>query len=79
MNWEKGIKRTVFVVSIIAFILGFLLAFGGLIDEQPFGEVLVWATLWAVIFFVVVWAIYYTIYFTGRWIIKGFREDKKEK
>lgn len=68
MDWKKGMKRTVFVVSIIASISGFILVMDSVI--KPSYKDFVLAVVWAGIFFGLVWVIYLIVL----WIIKGFRD-----
>ncbi|MCH7884337.1 MAG: hypothetical protein IIC01_03720 [Planctomycetes bacterium] len=67
MNRQKGIKRTVFVVSIIAFILKFLRV--SKVETLPI------ALIVAGIIFVFVWLCYFAVL----WIVKGFRDENKKE
>jgi len=73
MKYERGIYRALFVVSIPASILGFILYMNSTVypSDDDFG----YAVVIGSVFFALPWAIYFIVL----WIIKGFRDDEKKK
>lgn len=72
MYWQKGIRRAVFVVSIIAFILGVWLSI--YVKDDAWLQVKddAWLQVDLIVgcvFFALVWISYFAVI----WIIKGFR------
>ena len=75
MNRQKGIYRAILVVSIIAFILGFVLYVKYVANYYMTDmEILGFALLTGSVCFAVVWVSFFAVL----WIIKGFHEDEKK-
>jgi formate hydrogenlyase subunit 3/multisubunit Na+/H+ antiporter MnhD subunit len=79
MNWERGIKRVVFVVSFIVFISGYCFAQYCYKLKTPATESYTWyehfimSLLIGGFFLAVVWEVYFVV----RWIIRGLRVENK--
>ena len=73
MKYEKGMYRAILVVSIIAFILGFILYMWSI--YYPTDNDFPFALLTGCVFFAVVWISFFAVL----WIIKGFRDDENKK
>ena len=79
MNWAKGIKRAVLVVSISTFISGYFIAQYCYKFTTPATESYTWeehfimSLLIGGFFLAVVWEVYFVV----RWIIRGLRVENK--
>lgn len=82
MNWDKGIKRLTWVVSVsvggVVICLG-LYEVGQSIDRNESahrqGELFIEAVVFAIVAFCVPWVVYRTL----RWVIRGFRATSEGK
>ena len=80
MNWQKHLKRAVFVISIIAFISGYFFAQYAYKLTTPATESYTWdkhfimSLLIGGFFLTVAWEVYFVV----RRIIKGYRDENKK-
>ena len=74
MNWEKGIKRLVWVLSIVIGFGGFLTAF--FIETDTLVEDVLF---WSLFGFGGTWLAYFFIRWAIRWIAKGFKADVPDR